>query len=136
MHCFAWSSLEILYKALAAFTCEVQWLLFLLKELQFPLTSPCPLYCGNHSAIYIANNKILYFMSEPNTQIEFHFVREKVLHMLDWFIYCQFRLKFKLLMCSPRHCLLICLTNILPSWECWIYAFLSLQGAFSIMNTW
>ncbi|KAK7262883.1 hypothetical protein RJT34_30464 [Clitoria ternatea] len=50
------SSCEAEYRALAATVCEVQWISYLLQDLQAVEPSPVPLFCDNRSAIHIAHN--------------------------------------------------------------------------------
>lgn len=45
------SSSEAEYRALAATTCEIQWLTYLLRDLHVFFTQPALLYCDNQSAI-------------------------------------------------------------------------------------
>jgi len=43
------SSSKAEYKALATTTCEIQWLTYILQELEIPYTQPTTLYCDNQS---------------------------------------------------------------------------------------
>ncbi|XP_019165708.1 PREDICTED: uncharacterized protein LOC109161671 [Ipomoea nil] len=54
------SSLEAEYRALASTTCEVQWLLFLLADLQVTFDSPIALFCDNRSAVAIGENHVFH----------------------------------------------------------------------------
>jgi len=52
------SSSEAEYRALASATCELQWILFLLRYLNVSCSKLHVLYCDNQSAIHIASNPI------------------------------------------------------------------------------
>jgi len=71
------SSSEAEYRALASITCEVQWLAYLLKELQVPLISPASVYCENQSAIYLAHNPTFHGRTK-HIKIDCHVIREKI----------------------------------------------------------
>ena len=53
------SSCEAEYRALADTTCEMQWLTYLLHDLNIPTLGPALIYCDNNSAIHIARKPIL-----------------------------------------------------------------------------
>lgn len=57
------SSSEAEYRALASFSCEIQWLHYLLIDLHFVVEHPATVFCDNKSAIYI----VQHFMKELNT---------------------------------------------------------------------
>ena len=44
---------EAEYRIVGAATCELQWLLYLLKDLKITCTKLSVLYCDNQSALYI-----------------------------------------------------------------------------------
>jgi hypothetical protein len=71
------SSSEAEYRALAAATCELQWLLYLLKDLQLTCTKSPVLYCDNRSAIHIAANPVFHERTK-HLEIDCHIVREKL----------------------------------------------------------
>ena len=54
------SSSEAEYRALANGTCELVWLLKLLKEFNILPPLPVDIFCDNKSAIYIASNPIFH----------------------------------------------------------------------------
>jgi hypothetical protein len=54
------SSSDAEYHALAAATCELQWILYLLQDLQISCVKPPVLYCDNLSAIHIAANPVFH----------------------------------------------------------------------------
>jgi len=45
---------------MAATTCEIQWLIYLLQDFRVPYVQPAILYCDNQSAIQIANNLVFH----------------------------------------------------------------------------
>ena len=55
LHLKTWGSTEAEYRALADTTCELVWLRWLLAEMDALQPTATPLYCDNHSAIYIAH---------------------------------------------------------------------------------
>ncbi|XP_058746162.1 uncharacterized mitochondrial protein AtMg00810-like [Vicia villosa] len=59
------SSYEAEYRALAKLTREIQWLNYILADLQVHATAPSVLYCDNKSAIHLAHNSTS--MNAPNT---------------------------------------------------------------------
>lgn len=71
------SSSEAEYRALSTATCELQWLLFLLKDLAITCTRSPVLYCDNNSAIHLASNPVLHERTK-HLEIDSHFVRDKV----------------------------------------------------------
>lgn len=75
------SSTEAEYKALANAIAEVVWIDHLLKDLKYPvLSSHLPvLWCDNSSAISLASNPVFHARTK-HVEVDFHFVREKVLH--------------------------------------------------------
>ncbi|GAU41434.1 hypothetical protein TSUD_98300 [Trifolium subterraneum] len=52
------SSSEAEYRALSSFTCELIWLLYLLKDLQIECTHLPVIFCDNQSALHIASNPV------------------------------------------------------------------------------
>jgi hypothetical protein len=71
------SSTEAEYRALSFASCELQWLLFLLRDLNVTCFKPAVLYCDNHSAIHIASNPVFHERTK-HLEIDCHFVRDKV----------------------------------------------------------
>jgi len=57
------SSSEDEYRAMTFATCELQWLLYLLRDLHITCVQLPVLYCDNQSAMHIAANPV--FMREP-----------------------------------------------------------------------
>nr|KYP58589.1 Copia protein [Cajanus cajan] len=54
------SSCEAEYRAMASVTCDIQWLTFLLQDLQIPFKAPTLLYCDNQSTLHIAANPVFH----------------------------------------------------------------------------
>lgn len=79
------SSSEAEFRALAKATCEAQWLLYLLHDLQIPHPSPVVIYYDNKSAMHIAANPIFHERTK-HIEIDCHVVRYKIqvglLHLL------------------------------------------------------
>jgi hypothetical protein len=71
------SSSEAEYRALAAAACELQWLLYLLQDLQVKTTKLPMLYCDNHSALHIAANQVFHERTK-HLEIDCHLVRDKL----------------------------------------------------------
>ncbi|MCI15401.1 copia protein [Trifolium medium] len=71
------SSSEAEYRALASTTCEIQWLTYLLRDLQVAFTTPALLYCDSQSARHIASNPTFHERTK-HIDIDCHIVREKL----------------------------------------------------------
>jgi len=71
------SSSEAEYRALGAATCELQWLLYLLKDLHVTIDKVPVLYCDNQSALHIAANPLFHERTK-HLEIDCHLVREKL----------------------------------------------------------
>jgi len=71
------SSSEAEYRALASTSCEMQWLLYLMKDLKIQCTKKPVIYCDNLSAIHIAANRVFHECTK-HLEIDCHIVREKV----------------------------------------------------------
>ncbi|WVZ01131.1 hypothetical protein V8G54_027200 [Vigna mungo] len=71
------SSFEVEYRSLADTICELQWLTYLLHDLQVAYTSPALIYCDNQSAIQIAFNQVFHERIK-HIDIDCHIIREKV----------------------------------------------------------
>ncbi|KAK8591446.1 hypothetical protein V6N13_031488 [Hibiscus sabdariffa] len=70
------SSSEAEYRALAAVTCEIQWIHYLLSDLHIDFSS-ANLYCDNLSAIKLAENP-MHHERTKHIEIDCHLVREKI----------------------------------------------------------
>jgi len=71
------SSSEAEYRALSTGTCELQWLLYFLKDLQVTCVRQPVLYCDSQSAIHTASNPVFHERTK-HLKIDCHLVREKV----------------------------------------------------------
>jgi len=71
------SSSEAEYRALAATTCKIQWLVYLIQDLHIPFTQSDLLYCDSQSAIQIAHNQVFHERTK-HIEIDCHVVCEKL----------------------------------------------------------
>lgn len=71
------SSLEAEYRALGAATCELQWLLYLLKDLHVTTVKLHVRYCDNQSTLHIAANPVFHERTK-HLEIDCHLAREKL----------------------------------------------------------
>jgi len=71
------SSSEAKYHALAATTCEIQWITYLLQDLHIQHLQPSLIYCDNQVAIQIANNQVFHERTK-HIEIDCRVVREKL----------------------------------------------------------
>ena len=71
------SSTEAEYRSMAATTCELLWLSYILKDLGVPVQVPITLFCDNKSAQMLAANPCFHDRSK-HVDIDCHFTREKI----------------------------------------------------------
>ena len=72
------SSAKAEYRSMATTTCDVTWLLYLLKDLHVQHDKPVLLYCDNQAALHIAANPIFHERSK-HIEANCHIVRNRVL---------------------------------------------------------
>jgi len=61
---------------MASATCELQWLLYLLRDLHVSCVQLSVLYCDNQSAMHIAANPVFHERTK-HLEIDCHIMREK-----------------------------------------------------------
>ncbi|KAI5330645.1 hypothetical protein L3X38_030043 [Prunus dulcis] len=71
------SSAEAEYRSMAATTCELTWLRYLLQDLQVEHRQPATLLCDNKAALYIAANPV-YHERTKHIELDCHTVRERI----------------------------------------------------------
>ena len=71
------SSLEAEYRALAAATCELQWLLYLMQDLKIVCNKLPVIYRDNQSALHIEANPVFHERTK-HLEIDCHIGREKL----------------------------------------------------------
>ncbi|GKC70476.1 hypothetical protein Tco_1116359, partial [Tanacetum coccineum] len=71
------SSAESEYRCLASTTCELIWIVKILKDLGVEGLLPAHLFCDSTSAISIAGNPVFHEKTK-HFEIDLHLVREKV----------------------------------------------------------
>ena len=72
------SSTEAKYRAMASVTCEITWVMQLLKDLQIEHHKPTMLFYDNQAALYIATNSIFHERTK-HIEVDCHLVKDKIL---------------------------------------------------------
>ncbi|KAL0402464.1 UNVERIFIED_CONTAM: Retrovirus-related Pol polyprotein from transposon RE1 [Sesamum latifolium] len=70
------STAEAEYRSLGTIVCELQWITYLLSDLNIQVPTPIPLYCDNQAAIHIVSNPVFHERTE-HLEIDCHLVRDK-----------------------------------------------------------
>ncbi|KAL2249991.1 UNVERIFIED_CONTAM: Retrovirus-related Pol polyprotein from transposon RE1 [Sesamum indicum] len=70
------SSAEAEYRSMAATTCEISWVMYLLADLRIPIHTPIPFYCDNKSVLHITTNPVFHERTK-HLEIDCHVVRNK-----------------------------------------------------------
>ncbi|KAL2235941.1 UNVERIFIED_CONTAM: Retrovirus-related Pol polyprotein from transposon RE1 [Sesamum indicum] len=68
------SSAEAEYRSMAATTCELQWISYLLKDFGVFVSLPIPFHCDNQAAIHIMANPVVHERTK-HLDIDCHIVR-------------------------------------------------------------
>lgn len=71
------SSTEAEYRALASVSCEVLWVIKILRDLKINCVFPVDIFCDNNSAIQLTLNPVFHERTK-HIDIDVHLVREKV----------------------------------------------------------
>lgn len=71
------SSAEAEYRTMGYTSAELQWIKYILEDLQIVHTQPSILYTDSKAAFFIAHNPALHEKTKP-IQIDFHYIREKI----------------------------------------------------------
>ncbi|KAL0446094.1 UNVERIFIED_CONTAM: Retrovirus-related Pol polyprotein from transposon RE1 [Sesamum latifolium] len=70
------STAEAEYRSLGSTVCELQWITYLLTDLQVHVPTPISLYCDNQAAMHIVANPVFHERTK-HLKIDCHLVRDK-----------------------------------------------------------
>lgn len=73
----SWSPAQAEYRAMVNVTCEIMWLLLLLKKISVSHEKPAVLFCDNKAALYIAVNPV-YHEGTKHIEIDCQLIQEKL----------------------------------------------------------
>ncbi|XP_073138274.1 secreted RxLR effector protein 161-like [Henckelia pumila] len=79
------SSAEAEYRSMATTTCEIVWIVGILKDMGVKIKTPVILHCDNKAVMQIVNP--LFHERTKHIEIDCHLVREKILEKLIKTIY-------------------------------------------------
>jgi len=72
------SAAEAEYRAMSYTTSELEWLSYILHDLQVSVSLPITLHCDNKAAMHIAENPVFYERTK-HIQIDFHYTQDKLI---------------------------------------------------------
>ncbi|KAL0454595.1 UNVERIFIED_CONTAM: Retrovirus-related Pol polyprotein from transposon RE1 [Sesamum latifolium] len=70
------STAEAEYRSLGTTVCELQWICYLLHDLDVSVPMPIPIFCDNQAAIHIVANPVFHERTR-HLEIDCHLVRDK-----------------------------------------------------------
>ena len=72
------SPAEAKYRSMATTTCELTWILYLLRDLHITHEKPTLIYCDNQAALHISANP-MFHKGFKHIEADWHIVRNKIL---------------------------------------------------------